>query len=191
MDRTFRCAARNSALRAARCGRFHLRDHILFNTVVASADYQEPRCSWRIETGAVMKYSLKPASWRPVVCHLPIDRFDGIDVFEGSNITPDSGHTPVDFSGKRVGIIGTGSSAIQSIPIIAESAAHLTVFQRTANYSIPAHNGPIDEAYARIFDPTTMILEKETSRCSQALAQIRLEATSPSLRCPMRSENAF
>ena len=48
-------------------------------------------------------------------------------------------------SGQRVGIIGTGSSAIQSIPIIAETAAHLTVFQRTPNYSMPAHNGPIPD----------------------------------------------
>jgi cyclohexanone monooxygenase len=53
----------------------------------------------------------------------------------------------VDFSGKRVGIIGTGSSAIQSIPIIARQAAHLYVFQRTPNYTIPAHNVPLDPAY--------------------------------------------
>ena len=53
----------------------------------------------------------------------------------------------MDFSGKRVGVIGTGSSAIQSIPIIAQQAAHLYVFQRTPNYTIPAHNGPLDPAY--------------------------------------------
>ncbi|MFA9201415.1 MAG: cyclohexanone monooxygenase, partial [Cypionkella sp.] len=49
----------------------------------------------------------------------------------------------VDLSGKRVGVIGTGSSAVQSIPFIAAEAAHLTVFQRTANYVVPAHNGPL------------------------------------------------
>jgi cyclohexanone monooxygenase len=53
----------------------------------------------------------------------------------------------VDFSGKRVGVIGTGSSAIQSIPIIAGQAAYLYIFQRTPNYMIPAHNGPLDPAY--------------------------------------------
>jgi len=53
----------------------------------------------------------------------------------------------VDFSGKRVAIIGTGSSAIQSIPIIAWQAAHLYVFQRTPIYTIPAHNGPLDPKY--------------------------------------------
>ena len=52
-------------------------------------------------------------------------------------------HDPVDFTGKRVAVIGTGSSGIQSIPIIAEQAAHLYVFQRTANYSVPAGNRPL------------------------------------------------
>ena len=52
-------------------------------------------------------------------------------------------HEPVDFTGQRVGVIGTGSSAIQSIPVIAEQASHLTVFQRTANFSIPARNAPL------------------------------------------------
>src|SRR5438132_13840717 len=56
-------------------------------------------------------------------------------------------HDGVDFTGKTVGVIGTGSSAIQSIPIIARQARHLTVFQRTANYTIPAHNRPLDPAY--------------------------------------------
>jgi cyclohexanone monooxygenase len=55
----------------------------------------------------------------------------------------------VDFTGKRVGIIGTGSSAIQSIPHIARQAAHLTVFQRTPNFSVPAQNGPLDHEYER------------------------------------------
>ena len=149
---TERFAAQPEILRYAQhvADRFHLRDHIRFNTVVASADYQDTENEWRIETGAgdevfaktcIMATGCLSSTNRPA--------FDGIDVFEGeqyhTGLWP---HHPVDFSGKRVGIIGTGSSAIQSIPIIAESAAHLTVFQRTANYSIPAHNGPIDEAYA-------------------------------------------
>ncbi|MEO9254677.1 MAG: NAD(P)/FAD-dependent oxidoreductase, partial [Tepidiformaceae bacterium] len=58
-------------------------------------------------------------------------------------------HEGVDFTGKRVGVIGTGSSGIQSIPIIAQQAEHLTVFQRTANFSVPAHNGPLDADYQR------------------------------------------
>ena len=60
-------------------------------------------------------------------------------------------HEPVDFTGKRVGVIGTGSSAIQSIPVIAEQATHLTVFQRTANFSIPARNAPLTEEEREAF----------------------------------------
>ena len=69
----------------------------------------------------------------------------GIETFHGDWYH--TGHWPhegVDFTGQRVGVIGTGSSAIQSIPIFAEQAAHLTVFQRTPNYSLPAKNAPLD-----------------------------------------------
>src|SRR5207237_6477250 len=65
----------------------------------------------------------------------------GRDSFEGATYpTGRWPHEGVDFTGKRVGVIGTGSSAIQSIPIIAEQAAQLYVFQRTASYSVPAAN---------------------------------------------------
>jgi cyclohexanone monooxygenase len=56
-------------------------------------------------------------------------------------------HEGVDFTGQRVAVIGTGSSAIQSIPLIAKQAAHVFVFQRTPNYSMPAHNAPLDQDY--------------------------------------------
>jgi cyclohexanone monooxygenase len=56
-------------------------------------------------------------------------------------------HGGVDVAGKRVGMIGTGSTGIQAAPVLAEGAAHLTVFQRTANYSIPARNRPLDDAF--------------------------------------------
>jgi cyclohexanone monooxygenase len=70
--------------------------------------------------------------------------FKGLADFEGQ--VYHTGHWPhqgVDFTGQRVGVIGTGSSAIQSVPVIAEEASHLTVFQRTANFSIPARNGAL------------------------------------------------
>ncbi len=60
-------------------------------------------------------------------------------------------HEPVDLSGQRVGIIGTGSSAIQAIPVIAAQARHLTVFQRTPNFSVPACNAPLDPAFVEAF----------------------------------------
>ena len=72
-------------------------------------------------------------------------KIEGITRFRGELLhTGDWPHQEVDFDGKRVGIIGTGSSAIQSIPIIAQTAGHLTVFQRTPNYAVPAHNEPLD-----------------------------------------------
>src|SRR6266542_1883613 len=58
-------------------------------------------------------------------------------------------HAGVDFTGQRVGVVGTGSSAIQSIPLIARQAAHVFVFQRTPNFSIPARNAPLDPDYER------------------------------------------
>ena len=78
--------------------------------------------------------------------------FDGLDRFQGAWYhTGAWPHEPVSFAGQRVGIVGTGSSAIQSIPLIAAEAGHLTVFQRQANYSIPARNAPLDtEKYAAV-----------------------------------------
>ena len=70
----------------------------------------------------------------------------GIDTFTGQKYqTSKWPHDGVDFTGKRVAVIGTGSSAIQSIPIIAAQAAHTTVFQRTPNFSMPAGNRPLDD----------------------------------------------
>ena len=75
---------------------------------------------------------------------------EGLESFEGSWYhTGNWPHEPVDFTGRRVGIIGTGSSGIQAIPVIAEQAAHLTVFQRTANFSIPNWDGPLDSGFER------------------------------------------
>src|SRR5204863_4687084 len=71
--------------------------------------------------------------------------FKGLDAFKGrwyhTGLWP---HERVDFTGLRVGVIGTGSSAIQAIPQIAKQADHLYVFQRTPNFSVPAHNAPLD-----------------------------------------------
>lgn len=125
--------------------RFDLRRDIEFETRVESAVFDEAARRWRVTT------SRGEASARFVVlatgCLSSANTpdFPGRDTFEGETFhTGHWPHEPVDFSGKRVGIIGTGSSAIQSIPHIAEQAEHLFVFQRTANYSVPAHNQPLD-----------------------------------------------
>jgi cation diffusion facilitator CzcD-associated flavoprotein CzcO len=77
-------------------------------------------------------------------------KIPGLEDFKGPTYhTGNWPHEGVDFTGKTVGVIGTGSSAIQSIPVMAEQAKHLTVFQRTANYTVPAHNKPLDPDYVR------------------------------------------
>src|SRR4029077_10439566 len=69
---------------------------------------------------------------------------DGITDFKGEfYFTGRWPHEEVKFADKRVAVIGTGSSGIQAIPLIAEQATHLTVFQRTPNFALPAHNGPV------------------------------------------------
>ena len=84
-------------------------------------------------------------SWRRAACRTrSCRRSPASRATRAPRTTPVTGrHEGVDFTGMRVGIIGTGSSGIQSIPIIAEQAAHLTVFQRTPNFSLPAGNRPL------------------------------------------------
>ena len=79
-----------------------------------------------------------------------VPEFAGLENYAGELLhTGQWPREPISFKGKKVGIIGTGSSAIQAIPIIAEEATRLTVFQRTASFSIPAYNAPMDKEYER------------------------------------------
>jgi len=123
-----------------------LRRDIRFGTRVESADWDDGSKRWTVHTshGDVVAQHYVMATGCLSVPKVPdivgVDRFRGEVYFTGS--WP---HDEVDFTDQRVAVIGTGSSAIQSIPIIAEQAAQLTVFQRTPNFSIPAHHGPIAE----------------------------------------------
>ncbi len=128
--------------------RFDLWDDIALDTRVLSAKYDEQEARWRVETSkghASARFCIMATGC--LSCTNQPD-FPGLDTFEGEWYhTGRWPHEGVDFTGKRVGVIGTGSSAIQSIPLIASQATHLTVFQRTPNYSIPAHNGPLDPGH--------------------------------------------
>ena len=129
--------------------RFDLRRDIQFETRVESAHFDAENDTWKIETdrGDSLRARYCVMATGCLSSHNVPD-FPGLSDFEGEVLhTGTWPHEPVDFSGKRVGIIGTGSSGIQSIPVVAEQAEHLTVFQRTANFSIPAHNGPLDREY--------------------------------------------
>jgi cation diffusion facilitator CzcD-associated flavoprotein CzcO len=124
--------------------RFDLRRDIRLGTRVVSAEFDDGSARWHITTDAGERLTcrfLVTAVGCLSTANVPA--IPGLDTFAGEWFhTGRWPHEGVDFAGRRVGIVGTGSTGIQAIPVIAEQAAHLTVFQRTANYSIPARNGP-------------------------------------------------
>ena len=126
--------------------RFDLRKDILLNTRMASSVFDEAAGRWTVTAQDGRTWSARHL----VLCLGQLSTtkapaYPGQDGFKGTIIH--SGHWPkgVDYRGKRVAIIGTGSSGMQMTPVIAREAAHLTVFQRTANYSIPAANAPVTD----------------------------------------------
>ncbi len=129
--------------------RFDLRHDIRFETRVTAATWDGVGARWAVTTDAgdgyrarflVMAVGCLSAAKMPEI--------DGVDTFVGpthhTGLWP---HEGVDFTGQRVGVVGTGSSGIQSIPLIAEQAAQLTVFQRTPNFAVPAQNAPLDPEF--------------------------------------------
>ena len=136
--------------------RFDLRRDIQLDTRVTGAAFDEATATWTVTTEAGERLTARfvvAATGCLSAANLPA--IPGRDSFRGPTYhTGRWPHEGVDFTGQRVGVIGTGSSAVQSIPIIAGQADQLTVFQRTATYSVPAHNGPLapghqDEVKAR------------------------------------------
>lgn len=129
--------------------RFDLRRDIQFETRVTSAVFDETANVWRVETDKGDRLAARFVITAMGCLSSPnTPKIDGLADFAGPTYhTGNWPHEGVDFTGKTVGVIGTGSSAIQSIPIMAQQARHLTVFQRTANYTVPAHNKPLDPAY--------------------------------------------
>ncbi len=129
--------------------RFDLRRDIQFETRVTAAHFDEKTRRWHVTTdrgNRVTAQHCVMATGCLSTARLP--DIPGRETFAGP--TYHTGYWPhegVDFTGKRVGVIGTGSSAIQAIPVIAAQAAELTVFQRTPNYSIPSRNRPMTPDY--------------------------------------------
>jgi cation diffusion facilitator CzcD-associated flavoprotein CzcO len=131
--------------------KFQLRPHIRLGTRVQSAIFDENTSRWDVETEdghraraqhVIAAVGLLSATHMPDIL--------GVESFEGESFhTSRWPHEPVDFAGKRVGVIGTGSTGVQVIPEVARECAHLTVFQRTPNYCVPLRNSPIDEEWQR------------------------------------------
>jgi cation diffusion facilitator CzcD-associated flavoprotein CzcO len=163
--------------------RFDLREDIQFETRVESAHFDESSDRWTVSTNrgdtvtarfVVMATGCLSSANQP---ELP-----GIDEFEGEVYhTGRWPHEGVDFEGKSVGVIGTGSSAIQAIPIIARESKHLSVFQRTPQYAIPAQNRPLEPEVVADIKSNYRTFREENS----------LHATGFSLRMPENETLAF
>ncbi len=129
--------------------RFDLRRDIVFDTRIASARWDETAGLWHLET-ARGEHLEAPVCIMATGC-LSVSRLPdiaGIDTFAGEVLhTGNWPHEPVDLAGRRVAVIGTGSSGIQVIPELARSAAALTVFQRTPTFTVPARNAPLTADY--------------------------------------------
>lgn len=129
--------------------RLDLRRDIAFGRRVRRAEWDEDAAAWAItcDTGESVSASFFIMATGCLSVPNVVD-FPGRDLFKGRAYqTGQWPHEEVDFSGQRVAVIGTGSSAIQSIPVIARQATELTVFQRTPNYAVPAKNQQLDDAY--------------------------------------------
>lgn len=126
-----------------------LRQDIDFDTRVTSAQFNEQQAHWLITADNGQHFNARFCIMATGCLSVPnTPAIEGADSFARPIYhTGRWPHEPVDFSEVRLGIIGTGSSAIQAIPILAEQAKHLTVFQRTPNYTMPAHNRPLTQEF--------------------------------------------
>ena len=131
--------------------RFDLRRDIQLETRVTAAVFDEATNRWAIQTDRGDRVSARFCIMATgCLSSAQVPKYKGLESFEGKWYhTGNWPHEGVDFTGQRVGVIGTGSSAIQSIPIIARQAARLHVFQRTPNFSVPARNAPLDADFER------------------------------------------
>jgi cyclohexanone monooxygenase len=125
--------------------RFSLRSDIALDTRVDRAEFDESANTWQVTTSDGKTVTAKFVVLATgCLSNARMPDIKGLSDFKGKVYhTGHWPHQPIDFAGLRVGVIGTGSSAIQSVPVIAEQARHLTVFQRTANFSIPARNAEL------------------------------------------------
>src|ERR1700761_3053841 len=126
--------------------RHDLKRDMQFNTRVTGGEFDQANNLWTVHTDTgetVTTRFLIAAVGSLSTTNLP--QFNGLETFKGKWYhTSRFPHTGVDFTAKRVAVVGTGATAVQAIPEIAQQAKHLTVFQRTANYCVPARNGKVD-----------------------------------------------
>jgi len=131
--------------------RFDLRKDIDFDTSVTTAHFDARARRWTVETDTGERVAARFLVMATgCISTAQIPDIEGLSAYRGRTFhTGAWPHEKVDFTGERIAVIGTGSSGIQAIPVLAEEAAHVTVFQRTPNYSLPSQNCPMTEAYER------------------------------------------
>jgi len=126
--------------------KFGLREDIQFNTTVQSCIYDEASNQWIITTSDGKsyrcRYFISAVGWFAVAMQPPFDMGNFKGEWYMSSKWPKE---EVDFRGKRVGIVGSGSTAVQILPLVAKQAAQVTLFQRTPNYVMPGRNHPLDD----------------------------------------------
>jgi cation diffusion facilitator CzcD-associated flavoprotein CzcO/acetyl esterase/lipase len=134
--------------------RYDLRRDIRFGTKVTAATWDEAAERWQLTTDSGAAVSCRNYIMATGCLSAPKPpEIDGVKDFKGEvYFTGRWPHDEVKLAGKRVAVIGTGSSGIQSIPLIAEQTAHLTIFQRTPNFALPAHNGPAPNDRAALLE---------------------------------------
>jgi cation diffusion facilitator CzcD-associated flavoprotein CzcO len=126
--------------------KFGLRDDIQFRSKVTAAIYHDDTRHWDVtlEDGSRFRTRFLITAIGPLSAPT-MPRIEGVDTFKGKSFhTARWPHEPVDFTGKRVAVIGTGATGVQTIQTIAKDVGHLTVFQRTPNWCAPLHNSKID-----------------------------------------------
>ncbi|MFQ6396227.1 flavin-containing monooxygenase [Nocardia sp. KC 131] len=125
--------------------KFDLRRDIEFGVTVTSASFDEPTGTWTVRTGGGAEHRARYVVAATGVLSVPYyPAVEGRENFRGEQYhTGRWPKTPVDFTGKRVALIGTGSSGVQIVPAIADDVASLTVLQRTPDWCTPLNNGPI------------------------------------------------
>ena len=131
--------------------RFNLKKDIEFNVEVKASRFDENLKTWKITTNTGeeidAQYFIMATG---CISTTQIPNIKGLSDYVGNTFhTGNWPHEEVDFSGQSIAVIGTGSSGIQSIPVLAKQAKKLTVFQRTPNYSIPSQNEPMTKKYER------------------------------------------
>jgi cation diffusion facilitator CzcD-associated flavoprotein CzcO len=133
--------------------KFDLRRDIRFRSRVTAAHWQEAARSWDVtlEDGSRTRARFLITAIGPLSAPT-MPRIEGVETFQGQSChTAQWPHASVSFEGKRVAVIGTGATGVQTIQEVAKTAAHLTVFQRTPNWCAPLHNSRIDaEEMAKI-----------------------------------------